>query len=373
MQNPADYARVGELVALRCPKLLALAPRAPGLEVTDGQTLLPSQEDDVDGDNAPDEIVFRVDLAPKERKVLWLTSLKEGEACYVPEKAVDAVATLVHPGYVGLESRLMAYGLQSLSPLAPPRGALQLQCYGKLDRTGLALCNMACGQAGLPPLLDVGKGFGLGGLAIGRTQPRTQETAVVWSRLIAAGPMRAGVEVRVNNWRTGRGGLYNARLLYFVYADREYVELRVELKVVKPSAEHFGVGMATLGPGARVMGGREDGFVGQWGVGVGGAGAVGLGIVALPWRIARIEGLGGEPCWLPGNGIVRLGPELNQAGVYKWRVFLVSDWQKGGRVNEASFGVRLANLAEDLSLPILVDDQPLWDVSSCADVGVEEK
>src|ERR1700722_18453182 len=85
--NPSDAPRNGEDIVLSVADLKRIAPdfKPASVIVTtsdastleeDARTLetveLPSQDDDIDGDNKADEIVFQIDLKPRQTRIVTI-------------------------------------------------------------------------------------------------------------------------------------------------------------------------------------------------------------------------------------------------------------------------------------------------------------
>jgi len=353
--NPSDQPRPNAIVTFPCRPLAALVPDLSGVEVSDGDVALPTQLDDLDADRVPDEIVLQVDLEPNQTRTLWLASLKPSESGFQPAKCAAARSNFRHVGYAALESRQAAYGLACSFPKGTPRPALQLDPFGKrAEQQGLCLASMdtapnAKPDSALPTwLLPQRTALGLGGPVIGGTPPVDGQTATMFHRVLCDGPLRAGIQVDVLQWRTAGQGVYQARFQYFVYAGQEFVELRASIQTIRPSDERLGIGMADLPQVQARYADATLGYMGQWGQAAAGQPGVGQGVVFHPQDVVRLAAA--PPSLAPGR-IAYLQPKLSDRETHRWRVLLVADWEPGGRVAQATFVDRLARLADELESP----------------------
>lgn len=360
--NPADCSRHNAAVVLPFASLAKLVPHCRCVEISEGNVVLPSQLDDLDQDGVPDEIVFLVDLKPRETKTLWLASLKPSERGLATAKRVRAHPRLGHVGYLALESEVAAYGIQCAYPKTDPRGALQLDAYVKAGK-GLGITDDSGGspQSGKrvrTNVLRAGDTLGLAGPTIGKTRPRDGETAIVFHSVICDGPLRAGIEVEVIHWRTPAGGVYRAWLQYFMYAGQEFVELRATVRPQIPADEFFGIGLAAPAKHQTAYQHWRQGWLGHWAAPEAHPAGLGLGLVFRPQDAARVVGVPGAPSWLAGNQIVYLKPSLSTGDIHHWRLLLTASSPAAGIADAKAFGERLPRLAKELQQPILVDGRP---------------
>src|ERR1043165_4115282 len=81
--NPSDHARYAEDIVIPFAQLRQLAPEinAGSLMVIADQADLSSQVDDLDGDGKADELVFQIDLQPRQRRRVQI-SYGEPDAIY---------------------------------------------------------------------------------------------------------------------------------------------------------------------------------------------------------------------------------------------------------------------------------------------------
>ena len=353
VQNPSGFPRPDTAVVVPCRALANLVVNWGGVEVSDGDVAIPVQLDDLDQDGAVDEIVFLVDLRARETKKLWLTSLRPEEAGPAFGRRTDTRRELRGVGYPALESERAAYGIRCSEP--KDQAALELEVIAKgSGRQGLVLGDADEGVA----ILKAPEGsLGLGGPVIGKSRPRDGDNAVVLDRVLCAGPLRAGVQVDVLQWRTEAGGDYRARFQYFMYAGQEFVELRATVRPLTAAAgERFGVGAATFGTPLRRYENWQQGFVGHWGMPSVWPAGLGLGLVFLPQDVDCVIGSTSAPGWLPGNQIVYLKPALTAQAKHSWRVFLTAGRIEGNRPGQGTFADRLGYLAKVLCEPVIVDN-----------------
>jgi unsaturated chondroitin disaccharide hydrolase len=219
--NPSAESRSPENVSIRVAELKRIAPdfRAGNAIVTtsdastleeDARTLrateLPSQADDLDGDGSYDELVFQIDLKPKQTRIV---TIAYGDAATIARirsdypKRAHARFALKFEG-LGWESERAAWRVYF-----DQRNAIDL--YGK-RRPGLYLDLFASPEYDyheesplardiyrIGPALGVGA---VGALVDGRVE-RVAEVAERKWRILADGPVRAVVELEYKGWRVG--------------------------------------------------------------------------------------------------------------------------------------------------------------------------
>jgi unsaturated chondroitin disaccharide hydrolase len=219
--NPSAGSRSPENVSIRVAELKRIAPdfRAGNAIVTtsdastleeDARTLrtteLPSQADDLDGDGSYDELVFQIDLKPKQTRIV---TIAYGDAATITRirsdypKRAHARFALKFEG-LGWESERTAWRVYF-----DQRNAIDL--YGK-RRPGLYLDLFASPEYDyheesplardiyrIGPALGVGA---VGALVDGRVE-RVAEVAERKWKILADGPVRAVVELEYKGWRVG--------------------------------------------------------------------------------------------------------------------------------------------------------------------------
>jgi unsaturated chondroitin disaccharide hydrolase len=217
--NPTDETRLHENIVLSVADLKRIAPdfRAGDIVVTtsdsstlaeDAQTLqtneLPSQADDIDGDNKYDEIAFQVALKPRQTRIL---TIAYGEAATMQRLRSDyprrtaAKFTMKFDG-LAWESEMNAWRIYF-----DKRNAIDL--FGK-RRPGLYL-----DMFGAPEyvyhresplgrdIYRIGDAIGIGAVAAlvdGKVVKVSDVAERKW-RIISAGPVRVIVELSYNGWK----------------------------------------------------------------------------------------------------------------------------------------------------------------------------
>jgi rhamnogalacturonyl hydrolase YesR len=219
--NPTDETRLHENVVVSVAELKKIAPdfKAGEIIITsseaatldeDARTLqtveLPSQADDLDGDRKLDEIVFQIDLKPKQTRIVTIAfgdaaTLQRLRTDY-PKRAAAKFA-LKFEG-VAWESDLTAWRLYF-----DRRNAIDL--YGK-RRPGLDL-----ELFGLPEydyheespfgrdIFKIGDALGLGavGALVDGKAVRVSDVSDRSWRIVSTGPVRAIVELTYKGWKVG--------------------------------------------------------------------------------------------------------------------------------------------------------------------------
>lgn len=219
--NPTDQGRQADDVVVSMAELRKVAPdlRAGSLIVTatqaateaeDAATLeteeLPSQVDDLDGDNKAEELAFQIDLKPHQTRIVTITYGEPNRIFRLRSdypKRTDAMFAAKFEG-IGWESERAAWRLYF-----DPRNAIDL--YGK-KRATLLLQRFATPEydyhAENPDgrdIFKVGDSIGIGAVAAwkdGALIKAADVTARQW-RVISTGPVRAMVEVTYGGWRIG--------------------------------------------------------------------------------------------------------------------------------------------------------------------------
>ena len=219
--NPTDLDRPAENIVLSLPELRKIAPdlHAGTLIVTasDAATLsedatalqtteLPSQVDDLDGDNKADELAFQIDLKPHQTRIVSITY---GDADRIfrlrddyPKQTDALFATKIQgPGW---ESEFNAWRIYF-----DPRNAIDL--YGKRRRT-LQLERFATPEYPYHDdspdgrdIYDIGNALGIGSVGAwvdGKLVKVADVDKRSW-RVISAGPVRAMVELTYEGWKVG--------------------------------------------------------------------------------------------------------------------------------------------------------------------------
>ncbi len=221
LTNPTDELRLHENIVLSVPDLKRIAPdfRAGDVIVTtsDAATLeedarmiqtteLPSQADDLDGDNAYDELSFQIELKPKQTRIV---TIAYGETATMQRlrsdypKRTAAKFTMKFDG-LAWESEANAWRIYF-----DKRNAIDF--YGK-RRPGLYL-----EMFGAPEyvynqesplgrdIYRIGDAIGIGAVAAlvdGKVVKVADVAERKW-RIISAGPVRVIVELTYKGWKVG--------------------------------------------------------------------------------------------------------------------------------------------------------------------------
>jgi unsaturated chondroitin disaccharide hydrolase len=219
--NPTDEPRLDEDVVLSVAGLKRVAPdlKAADVIVTtsgaatleeDARTLqtveLPSQADDLDGDNKYDELAFQIDLKPRETRIV---TIAYGDAATIQRlrgqypKRTAAKFTMKFDG-LGWESEINAWRIYF-----DKRNAIDL--WGK-RRPGLYLEMFSAPEYVYhweSPLgrdiYRIGDAIGIGAVAAlvdGKVVKVSDVAERKW-RIISAGPVRVIVELTYKGWKVG--------------------------------------------------------------------------------------------------------------------------------------------------------------------------
>src|SRR3989454_9491277 len=219
--NPTDQPRLHENIVLSVAELKRIAPdfKAGDAIVTtsDASTLeedaralqtieLPSQEDDLDGDNKYDELAFQIDLKPKQTRIITIgygdTATMQRLRSDYPKRTA-AKFTMKFDG-LAWESEVTAWRIYF-----DKRNAIDI--YGK-RRPGLYL-----EMFGAPEyvyhwesplgrdIYRIGDAIGIGAVAAlvdGKVVKVSDVAERKW-RIISAGPGRVIVELTCKGWKVG--------------------------------------------------------------------------------------------------------------------------------------------------------------------------
>lgn len=217
--NPTDQERPAEPIVVSLAELRKIAPdlRAGSLMVTasDAATLnedaavlqaaeLPSQVDDLDGDNKADELAFQIDLKPRQTRIVTITY---GDADRIfrlrddyPKRTNALFATKIQG--VGWESELNAWRIYF-----DPRNAIDL--YAK-RRLTLQLERFATPEYPYHDespdgrdIYEIGDALGIGaaGAWVDGKLVKVADVDKRGWRVISTGPVRAIVELTYEDWK----------------------------------------------------------------------------------------------------------------------------------------------------------------------------
>jgi hypothetical protein len=219
--NPLNVGRMAEDVTIRVADLKRIAPdfKAAAVIVTtsdasnlaeDARTLetveLPSQADDLDGDNKADEIAFQIDLKPRQTRIV---TIAYGEQFTIARlrgaypKRSHAKFTTKYEG-LGWESDLTAWRIyfdkrNAIDLFGKKRPGLYLEMFGTPDWD----------YHGESPLgrdiYDVGDGLGLGsvGALVNGKAEKVADVAERKWRILSDGPVRSIAELEYKGWKIG--------------------------------------------------------------------------------------------------------------------------------------------------------------------------
>jgi len=167
---------------------------------------LPSQADDLDGDGKYDELVFQIDLKPRQTRIVTIAygdpaTMQRLPASYTKRTAARFAAHFEGPGW---ESETTAWRIYF-----DRRNAIDL--WGK-RRPGLYLDLFASPEYGYHEESPLGRDIygidralgvaGIGAVVDGKVTPVAEVAARTW-RIVADGPVRSIVELEYQGWKVG--------------------------------------------------------------------------------------------------------------------------------------------------------------------------
>jgi len=219
--NPTDELRLHENIVVNIADLKRIAPdfKAGDIIVTtsdastlaeDAQTLqtieLPSQADDLDGDNTYDEIAFQIELKPKQTRIV---TIAYGEAATMQRlrsdypKRTAAKFTMKFDG-LGWESEMNAWRIyfdkrNAIDLFGKRRPGLYLEMFGSPEY--VYHWESPLGR----DIYRIGDAIGIGAVAAlvdGKVVKVSDVAERKW-RIISAGPVRVIVELTYKGWKVG--------------------------------------------------------------------------------------------------------------------------------------------------------------------------
>jgi unsaturated chondroitin disaccharide hydrolase len=249
--NPSDEARPSEDVVIKIADLKSIAPdfRAGDAIVTASeaatlaedarilQTIeLPSQADDLDGDNKFDELAFQIDLKPRQTRIV---TIAYGDTATIQRlrsdfpKRTAAKFTMKFDG-LAWESEMASWRIYF-----DKRNAIDF--YGK-RRPGLYL-----EMFGAPEyvyhwesplgrdIYRIGDAIGIGAVAalVDGKAVRVSDVAERKWRIVSAGPVRVIVELSYKGWKVG-GGEVNLTSRMTQWAGEHGFDHRVTMEGAAP-------------------------------------------------------------------------------------------------------------------------------------------
>jgi unsaturated chondroitin disaccharide hydrolase len=217
--NPTDQMRVAEDVVISVSELKRIAPdfKAGDVIVTtsdastveeDAATLqtieLPSQADDLDGDNKFDELAFQIDLKPKQTRII---SIAYGEAATIQRlrsdypKRTAAKFTMKFDG-LGWESESTAWRIyfdkrNAIDIWGKRRPGLYLEMFGAPEYVYHSESPLG------RDIYRIGDAIGIGAVAAlvdGKVVKVADVAERKW-RVVSAGPVRVIVELAYKGWK----------------------------------------------------------------------------------------------------------------------------------------------------------------------------
>ena len=219
VSNPTNGVRLAEDVVVSVAELRRIAPdfRASDVIVTtsdaatleeDARTLqtieLPSQADDLDGDNKIDELVFQIDLKPKQTRIV---TIAYGETATIQRlrsdypKRTAAKFTMKFDG-LGWESEATAWRIyfdkrNAIDVWGKRRPGLYLEMFGSPEY--VYNLDSPFGR----DIYRIGDAIGIGAVAalVDGKAVRVDDVAERKWRIISAGPVRVIVELSYKGWK----------------------------------------------------------------------------------------------------------------------------------------------------------------------------
>ncbi|HWP52543.1 MAG TPA: DUF4861 family protein [Pyrinomonadaceae bacterium] len=217
--NPSDELRIAENIVVSVAELRRIAPdfKAGDVIVTtsdaatfdeDARTLqtieLPSQADDLDGDNKLDELAFQIDLKPKQTRIV---TIAYGETATIQRlrseypKRTAAKFTMKFDG-LGWESEATAWRIyfdqrNAIDVWGKRRPGLYLEMFGAPEY--VYNVESPFGR----DIYRIGDAIGIGAVAalVDGKAVRVSDVAERKWRIVSAGPARAIVELSYKGWK----------------------------------------------------------------------------------------------------------------------------------------------------------------------------
>ncbi len=219
--NPSGVRRNAEDIVLSVAELKRIAPdfkpAAVIVTASDASTLaedartlqtveLPSQADDLDGDNKADEIAFQIDLKPRQTRIVTIAYGEQFTIARlrgVYEKRAHAKFTTKYEG-LGWESDLTAWRIyfdkrNAIDLFGKKRPGLYLEMFGTPDWDYHAESPLG------RDIYDVGDGLGLGsvGAYVNGKSEKVADVAERKWRILSDGPVRSIAELEYKGWKVG--------------------------------------------------------------------------------------------------------------------------------------------------------------------------
>ncbi len=219
--NPSNAARPAEDISLPVAELKRIAPDFKPASVivttSEASTLaedarvletveLPSQADDLDGDNKADEIAFQIDLKPRQTRIVTIAygeqfTIARLRGVYAKRSHVKF--TTKYEG-LGWESDLTAWRIyfdkrNAIDLFGKKRPGLYLEMFGTPDWDYHAESPLG------RDIYDVGDGLGLGsvGTLVNGKAEKVADVAERKWRILSDGPVRSIAELEYKGWKVG--------------------------------------------------------------------------------------------------------------------------------------------------------------------------
>ncbi len=228
---------------------------------------VPSQADDLDGDGRPDEVVFQVDLRPRQTLSCFIYYSPAGEReNHYERKTATHRDWLPVKANIGWESGKIAYRFYygQMDFFGKKKEELVMKSFGGTESYHKEL------DWGMD-VLDAGKTSGIGGINIWEgdrvvpaMNPAGRGDIKIERKVVAEGPVRSTVAMNLNGIKTDRNG-YDVKLLCSIYADSQYSEERIKVVPRKQVPEViFGPGFTRM-PHDAFFFSSQGGYFGSWG------------------------------------------------------------------------------------------------------------
>jgi unsaturated chondroitin disaccharide hydrolase len=217
--NPSDEIRIAEDIVVNIAELKRIAPDFKPSDVIvttsdaatldeDARTLqtieLPSQADDLDGDNKLDELAFQIDLKPRQTRIV---TIAYGDTATIQRlrsdypKRTAAKFTMKFDG-LGWESEATAWRIyfdqrNAIDVWGKRRPGLYLEMFGAPEYVYNA--ESPFGR----DIYRIGDAIGIGAVAalVDGKAVRVSDVAERKWRIVSAGPVRVIVELSYKGWR----------------------------------------------------------------------------------------------------------------------------------------------------------------------------
>lgn len=349
--NPLDQARP-DAVCVGDASLLGtdIAPGAYVGASADGERIA-VQVDDLDGNGVADQLAMVLDLRAGATTSVWVDLARVWDGA----DRADVRLSWRYDGYAALDTNVMGFGLYGIYAPAGFAPSLQWDLYGKRPEAwGLSLdaledVNYHEDNPVAVDFLLVGNSMGLGGPIIGQSRPFRGENGEYTYRELCNGPVRAGFEVKVTDWATADGGLYDATIHYFVYAQHGFIDAGFQLFPRRESDGEFGVGIRRIPSPDIFLADDDEGVLAEMGQQEGIVGKTGLAIAFDPEYFARWAVASGDD----DSYVVYLTP-IENADRDFYRARLIGVWSEGGIATEDTMMKHALDLADRFQTPVHV-------------------